>query len=105
MLASAGASLHRDQVDSLVIADVTSLGKTGSLWTHQTNTGLSNSGYGTLSGGTPATDTDGDGMPDAWEERYGLNPSDPSDANGDFDHTGYTNIEKYINGLVDRSYP
>jgi hypothetical protein len=105
VVADAGASLHRDQVDALVIADVTSLGTKGSLWTHQTSTGLSNSGYGTLSGGTPATDTDGDGMPDAWEARYGLNPNDPSDANDDFDHTGYTNIEKYINGLIDGSYP
>ena len=105
VVADAGASLHRDQVDSLVIADVTSLGKKGSLWTHQTATGLSNSGYGVLNGGTPATDSDDDGMPDAWEERYGLDPNDPSDANGDLDHTGYTNIEKYINGLIDGSYP
>jgi hypothetical protein len=101
----AGASLHRDQVDTQVIADVTSLGKTGQLWTSQTATGLSNSGYGTLNGGTTPVDTDGDGMPDAWEKKYGLNPNDPSDASGDFDHTGYTNIEKYINGLADGSYP
>jgi hypothetical protein len=50
-------------------------------------------------------DTDGDGMPDAWETKYGLNPNSASDATGDFDHTGYTNIEKYINGLIDGSYP
>jgi hypothetical protein len=105
VVADAGASLHRDQVDTLVIADVTSLGKSGSLWTHQTNTGLTNSGYGTLAGGTAPTDTDGDGMPDAWETKYGLNPNSAADATGDFDHTGYTNIEKYINGLIDGSYP
>jgi hypothetical protein len=105
VVASAGASLHRDQVDSLVIADLKSLGKTGSLWTNQTATGLGNSGYGTLAGGTAPVDTDMDGMPDAWETKYGLNPNDPSDATGDFDHTGYTNIEKYINGIVDGLYP
>jgi len=49
--------------------------------------------------GTPYKDTDGDGMPDAWEIKYGLNPNDPSDANGDLNGDGYTNIEKYINGI------
>ena len=29
---------------------------------------------------TPVVDTDGDGMPDVWEVRYGLNPNDPGDA-------------------------
>jgi hypothetical protein len=105
VVAGAGASLHRDQVDSLVIADVTSLGSSGRLWTNQTSTGLANSGYGTLAGGTAPTDTDRDGMPDAWEIKYGLNPNSAADANGDFDGTGYTNIEKYINGLIDGSYP
>ncbi len=105
VVAAAGASLHRDQVDTLVIADVTSLGKMGGLWTSQSDTGLGNSGYGTLNGGTAPVDTDGDGMPDTWERRYGLDPDDPSDAVSDFDHTGYTNIEKYVNGLLDGSYP
>ena len=38
-------------------------------------------------------------MPDAWEKKNGLNPNDPSDANGDITGDGYTNIEKYINGI------
>jgi hypothetical protein len=29
----------------------------------------------------------------------GLNPNDASDANGDCTGDGYTNIEKYINGI------
>ena len=53
--------------------------------------------------GTPRVDSDGDGMPDAWELKYGLNPNDPSDANGDINGDGYTNIEKYINGIDPRS--
>jgi len=106
VLANAGAwPKNRDQVDSLVVADVKSLGKSGKLWTDQNATGLTNQGYGTLAGGTAPVDTDKDGMPDAWETKYGLNPNDPSDATGDFDKTGYTNIEKYINGLVDGLYP
>lgn len=28
-----------------------------------------------------------------------------SDAGADFDRTGYTNAEKYANGLMDGSYP
>lgn len=49
--------------------------------------------------GTPYVDTDHDGMPDAWEKANGLNPNDPSDANKDCTGDGYTNIEKYINGI------
>ena len=30
---------------------------------------------------------------------YGLNPNAPSDANKDCTGDGYTNIEKYINGI------
>lgn len=52
--------------------------------------------------GTPYIDSDNDGMPDAWEIKYRLNPRDPSDANGDINGDGYTNIEKYINGINPR---
>ena len=45
VVANAGAQ-PRDQVDTLVVADVTSLGKKGSLWKTQTATNLGNSGYG-----------------------------------------------------------
>lgn len=49
--------------------------------------------------GTPYIDTDKDGMPDAWEIKYGLNPNDSGDAVLDCNGDGYTNIEKYINGI------
>lgn len=49
--------------------------------------------------GKPYVDTDKDGMPDKWEKKHGLNPKDASDANGDISGDGYTNIEKYINGI------
>jgi hypothetical protein len=49
--------------------------------------------------GTPYKDSDKDGMPDEWETRYNLNPNDPSDAVLDCNGDGYTNIEKYINGI------
>jgi hypothetical protein len=37
-------------------------------------------------------------MPDWWEMRYGLDPNDASDANGDRNGSGYSNIEEYLNG-------
>ncbi|MDL2211137.1 polysaccharide lyase [Bacteroides sp. OttesenSCG-928-M17] len=49
--------------------------------------------------GTSYLDSDSDGMPDAWELKYGLNPNDASDATLDCNGDGYTNIEKYINGI------
>lgn len=49
--------------------------------------------------GTPYLDSDGDGMPDAWEKSNGLNPNNPSDAVKDCNGDGYTNIEKYIHGI------
>ena len=45
-------------------------------------------------------DTDGDGMPDAWEKSHGLDPDDPSDRNHDTAGAGYTNLEEYLNSLV-----
>ena len=49
--------------------------------------------------GTPYKDSDGDGMPDDWETKYGLNPKDAADAIDDLNGDGYTNIEDFINGL------
>jgi len=44
------------------------------------------------------SDSDGDGMPDAWELKNGLNPSDKEDRNRIAD-SGYTMLEEYINAL------
>ena len=40
-------------------------------------------------------DNDGDGMPNAWERRYGFDSEDPSDASSDDDHDGLTNLGEY----------
>ena len=44
-----------------------------------------------------ANDADKDGMPDTWEERYGLNPSDALDADWDNDGDFLTNLQEYRN--------
>ena len=56
-------------------------------------------GYPTYKKWKPYRDSDMDGMPDAWEKAHGLNPNDPTDANGDMNGDGYTNIETYINSI------
>ena len=42
-----------------------------------------------------AVDTDGDGLPDEWEKKYGLNLNDPADAESDGDGDLFTNLEEF----------
>lgn len=41
-------------------------------------------------------DSDGDGIPDDVEKKLGLNPNDASDADGDLDGDGFTNLEEFL---------
>lgn len=45
-------------------------------------------------------DTDGDGMPDWWEEANRLNPT-MADNNDDDDGDGYTNLENFLNWMAE----
>lgn len=55
-------------------------------------------------GGAPFTDpfdSDGDGLPDVWEETFGLDPLNPSGDNGgsgDQDNDGLDNLAEYLAG-------
>ena len=48
------------------------------------------------------SDSDGDGMPDAWESAHGLNPTSPTDAGSDADQDGFTNLAEFIAGTDPR---
>jgi len=43
-------------------------------------------------------DSDNDGIPDKIEQQWGLDPLNPSDAAGDLDGDGFTNLEEYLAG-------
>jgi hypothetical protein len=47
---------------------------------------------------TVLPDADNDGLPDAWELQYGLNPNSPADAQADSDGDTMTNWQEYIAG-------
>ena len=96
VLASAGATLpKRDAVDLRVVEMV----RTGKV-SYPKGRGIIKDvadvgGYPAYSG-QPYTDSDGDGMSDDWETRYGLNPHDPADASREKSGQGYTNIECFL---------
>jgi len=46
----------------------------------------------------PIMDNDGDGMPDDWEVRFGLDPR-ADDADGDIDHDGISNRDEFRTGM------
>lgn len=99
VLKSVGCSFQRDSYDKEVLRQM----KKG-IGTFGVN-GIINSpddvgGWPVLKTGKAPLDSDGDGMPDAWERRHGLNPDDPSDATVYTLDGKYTNIEVYLNALV-----
>lgn len=55
-------------------------------------------GWPDLASSPPPSDSDADGMPDAWEEKFGLDPRTATDPTLDSDGDGYTNVEEYLNG-------
>lgn len=106
----AGCSLYRDAVDQRIIADTRDRKAT------YTAEGNSPGYINSQNDQKPADwdsawpelpfdptrnveDTDGDGMPDEWEESNGLNIFSSADGK-EVREDGYTNLEHYLNSLV-----
>ncbi|ALL15361.1 pectate lyase [Caulobacter henricii] len=90
VLADAGASVSRDAVDARVVEGVKA--RTGKVINNEQEVG----GWPALAPGQAAVDTDGDGMPDAWETAHGFNPKLADGAALAKDGSGWTNLELYL---------
>lgn len=108
VLAKAGCSLVRDDVDKRIVEEV----REGT-FTYRGSNGSSNGlidtqgdvgAWPTLKAAKQALDTDYDGIPDEWESQFGLNPNDPNDARAITLVTGHTNLDVYMCYLVRNLY-
>ena len=111
VLAYAGASLYRDEIDARYMEEARtgtakfkgSITKSPGIIDKVADVnGYTEDNFG--KGSRPASfDSDKDGIPDEWEKTNGLNPNDASDAlTYSLDAKGYyTNIEVYANSLVE----
>ena len=107
VLKYAGASLHRDALDEILISDA--LNGEATFTGSGNRLGFINSQedvkskiptlWPELNQTQAPQDTDGDGMPDEWEDQHGLNKNNKSDGNAK-GQGGYTNLEIYLNSLV-----
>jgi len=93
VLANAGA-VPRDAVDARIVQEV----RDGTA--HFINSPTEVGGWPEYAPGTPPTDRDRDGMPDAWETARGLNPEAYDAAGSQLSREGYTNLEVYLNSLI-----
>lgn len=110
IVAGVGASYPvRDQVDQLMISDLSSKGTTATYVYVQTDLttqfGFINDGAGHIYGAPAPLDTDNDGMPDAWETANGLNPNVADALAVSTTNAPYLNIEVYINSLPNTAPP
>jgi len=104
VLKGSGDSFVRDAVDQRIVKEVetgtaTYRGSRGNLpgiIDSQTDVG----GYPELESKPAPKDSDGDGIPDAWETKKGLNPNDAADGSAYQLSEDYTDLEVYLNELV-----
>ena len=117
VLACAGASLRRDAVDEMIVND-TRRGTASCTGTSEGTSSLPGlidsqddlrqafpdagddwNPWPELKSAPVPKDTDRDGMPDAWEDANGLDRNDAADG-AYIGHDGYSNLERYMNSLV-----
>ena len=89
----AGA-FKRDAVDTRIVQDI--YNGSGRFINDPSDVG----GYPSLSGGNGYSDSDSDGMSDAWETAQGLDPNDAADGTQDRNGDGYTNLEEFLHSLT-----
>ncbi|AOZ92378.1 pectinesterase family protein [Paenibacillus crassostreae] len=98
ILGKAGATLpKRDAVDARIVSDI--INETGRFINNEYEVG----GYPELQSLPAPTDSDADGIPDAWETAQSLDPSNP-DNGKEITASGYSNLEVYLNSLVDMDH-
>ena len=91
---------NRDLVDKFMIDELTSLGTKGTIFRNQnieTQYPLAKT-WQNINVGTARKDTDGDGIPDDFEDKWGLNKNNAGDAVR-IAENGYTMIENYALSL------
>jgi len=87
----------RDELDTRIVKDVMDV--TGNI----DKIGVGGP-WPVLTGGLPPTDSDHDGMPDAWESAHEFDPTNPQDGPRTTTN-GYTNVENYLNELAGDGIP
>ncbi|PTN09235.1 pectate lyase [Mangrovibacterium marinum] len=105
VLARAGASLQRDQVDKRIVRE-TANGTTSYSGSIENIAGIIDSqqdvgGWPELNTGQAPTDSDQDGIPDAWELKHKLDPNNAADSQQKT-KSGYTMLELYINQVCNQ---
>ncbi|MBS2098424.1 pectate lyase family protein [Carboxylicivirga linearis] len=106
VLADVGSSIKRDVVDTRIIQEV----KEGTALfggAYGAGTGIIDSendteGYPILEQYNEIKDFDNDGMDDDWELANGLDPTDSSDHKEKILDSNFTNLEVYLNYLLDQ---
>lgn len=83
---------RRDAIDARIVSEVRD--GTGGIIDDPSEVG----GWLNIPPAEACEDSDHDGMPQLWEQKFGFNPADPSDGSTDADGDGYTNVEEFLNG-------